>query len=299
MKYIYELSKENLKLAKAEVLAVLQLDSNKSQQKTYSLQSNLLFTSRFTAPDRLAYTKALYKFLGTDINKIQWNKHYKTNFRVRAKGMNEKAIADKIWPKLKNPKVNLKNPKTKIVVLNKKYYCLELYKNKENYEQRKSQNRPEPHPSSLHPKLARAMVNLGGAKKGSVILDPFCGSGGILIEASLIGMKPVGFDIDKIQIKRAKINLKHYKVKAKLEQKDALTIKKKYKYIVTDLPYGRSTKVKDVNKLLKDFLNNIKAETIVIGLPNFIKLPKSKYKIKQHFTQYLHKSLSKYIFVLK
>ena len=82
---------------------------------------------------------------------------------------------------------------------------------KENFEQRKAQNRPEHHPSSLHPKLARALINL--TQTTSSILDPMCGSGGILIEAGLMKLKPIGYDIDQIQINRSRINLSHFKIK--------------------------------------------------------------------------------------
>src|SRR3989344_6013764 len=51
----------------------------------------------------------------------------------------------------------------------------------------------------LPPKLARLMVNLSGVQpEGSAILDPFCGSGTILMEAALMGSKAViGSDISK------------------------------------------------------------------------------------------------------
>jgi len=292
MVYIYELSKENLKLAKTEVLTLTKARNSK-------LKKNLLFTSAYKYPERLAYTKAVYKFLGTNINKIKWQKYYKDSFCVRVQGANERELAEKIWNKLKNPIVNLKNPKTQFNLLSKKYFGLLIYKNQDDYEKRKTKNRPESHPSSLHPKLAKAMINLTGAIKSSIILDPFCGSGGLLIEAGLMGMKIEGSDLDRNMVNRAKINLKHYKIKAKVEQKDALTITRKYKYVVTDLPYGKSTKVTNIKSLVKEFLDNIKANVIVLGLPDFIKLPKNKYKVESYFKHYLHKSLSKKIYLLK
>src|SRR3989344_2118407 len=118
MQYIYEQSKENPKLAKAELLAIL-------NPKKYTMEKNLLFSSKLIDCNRLAYTKGAYKFLGTDINKIKWNNFYKTSFRVRAKGLDEKDIAGKIWERLKQPKVDLENPKTKIAILEKRYYTLE------------------------------------------------------------------------------------------------------------------------------------------------------------------------------
>jgi len=60
----------------------------------------------------------------------------------------------------------------------------------------------------LPPKLARMMVNLSGARKGSVLHDPFVGSGTILQEAALLGIDSlIGTDIDEQNIKDAKANL--------------------------------------------------------------------------------------------
>lgn len=49
----------------------------------------------------------------------------------------------------------------------------------------------------LPPKLARMMINLGGIDpKGKIVLDPFCGSGTVLMEAALMGATEIiGSDI--------------------------------------------------------------------------------------------------------
>ncbi len=60
---------------------------------------------------------------------------------------------------------------------------------------------------SIPPRLARAMINLTGVKKGDVVLDPFCGFGTILQEALLLGLKPIGVDIDKRCVSATKKNL--------------------------------------------------------------------------------------------
>jgi tRNA (guanine10-N2)-dimethyltransferase len=45
----------------------------------------------------------------------------------------------------------------------------------------------------LPPKLARMMINLAG-KRGGVLLDPFCGSGAVLLEGLLMGFDVIGSD---------------------------------------------------------------------------------------------------------
>jgi tRNA G10 N-methylase Trm11 len=47
----------------------------------------------------------------------------------------------------------------------------------------------------LPQKLARIMCNLAGLKEG-VVWDPFCGSGTILMEATMLGLDVIGSDID-------------------------------------------------------------------------------------------------------
>ena len=69
--------------------------------------------------------------------------------------------------------------------------------NTNRFDERRMHFNPAPHPSSLHPRLARAFVNLTGISKGE-LYDPFCGAGGILIEAALCGFIAVGSDIDPI-----------------------------------------------------------------------------------------------------
>ncbi|MBU1126029.1 MAG: DNA methyltransferase [Patescibacteria group bacterium] len=61
----------------------------------------------------------------------------------------------------------------------------------------------------LPPKLARMMVNLGDTEpEKSTILDPFCGSGTVLMEASMLGFKKMlGSDIQKQAVDDTEKNL--------------------------------------------------------------------------------------------
>ncbi len=60
---------------------------------------------------------------------------------------------------------------------------------------RRGLDRPAPHPGiSLSPRLARVLLNLAGLRRGQVVLDPFCGSGTILVEAYIESMKCIGLD---------------------------------------------------------------------------------------------------------
>lgn len=59
----------------------------------------------------------------------------------------------------------------------------------------------------LPPKLARMMINLSGVQMSQTLLDPFCGSGTILMEADLLGIEHIiGSDISPKAIADTKKN---------------------------------------------------------------------------------------------
>lgn len=60
---------------------------------------------------------------------------------------------------------------------------------------------------SLSPRLARTLVNISALSPGKTLLDPFCGTGSILMEAALQGLNCIGVDISRDRIARATENL--------------------------------------------------------------------------------------------
>lgn len=61
---------------------------------------------------------------------------------------------------------------------------------------------------AISPRLAKILINLSQAKPGELLLDPFCGVGGILQEALVRGINVYGIDKDKLAIEDARKNLK-------------------------------------------------------------------------------------------
>lgn len=313
MKKLFLLSKEDVKLAAAEAIELI-------KPKEYQLYKNLLIAdTQFNDYERLAYTKTVYQLLfittkrnlKKDIEKFDWQSIYKKDFCIRKFDIpeSERKLAGYIWNKLKNPKVNLKDATTVIHIfrLRSHYFCCNLIKDiPYTYDERKPHNRPALHPSSLHPRLARASINLTGIKKGKIV-DPFCGSGGILIEAGLLGLNPIGYDNDPSMIERADKNLKHFKIKNySLELKDSTLLNKPINYLVTDLPYGRNTPSSNLKRTYEFFLESLEKilkKKAVIMFPDFINVKKminkDVFEIENEFTQYLHKSLSKKIIIIK
>lgn len=58
----------------------------------------------------------------------------------------------------------------------------------------------------LPPKLAQILINLTGARTGT-ILDPFCGGGVVLQEARLLGFKVIGSDLALEMVKASRKNM--------------------------------------------------------------------------------------------
>lgn len=348
MKYIFFLSGDHIDLGKEEVASLFDVKNNRLIDKLLIIglkDSNEDSVNKTFK--RLALTKNIYKHLfecriDDLINRMKdfdWNSVYDKNFCLRIyhfindqlinqKIYSEKSLAGHIWRSLKHPKVNLENPKTLIQLLitkNKAYCGLLIYSNKEDFEARKSHLRPFPHPSSLHPKVARALINLTGIKGNEILLDPFCGTGGFLIEAGLMSIKSIGYDINKIMINGCIENLKHYNIKNfRIKNKNAIDITDKFDYVVTDLPYGLNSNAiseyyekdwkkgrinlkmqkegfyKDLEEFYLKFLKNLRKrlkKKAVIVFPDYVDYKKllklSKFKIEKEFENYVHGSLTR------
>ncbi len=149
--------------------------------------------------------------------------------------------------KLTGAKVSLKTPDTTLLLLivnNKFYLCKSMKSNlRRQLRERTPGKKIFFHPSMMNTQLARVMCNLAEIRPNMTVLDPFCGGGGILCEALLIGAKVVGFDLNWRLLKGAAANLSDInKTRYSLFQGDARTLPiGQYDSIVTDPPYGRSS----------------------------------------------------------
>jgi tRNA (guanine10-N2)-dimethyltransferase len=113
-----------------------------------------------------------------------------------------------------------------------------------SFERRKNRYMPFVYPASLHPKYARALVNLTEVSVGGRLLDPFCGTGAILAEGSMIGLKAMGTDFSERMIEGSRKNLDHLRLSSDLKLCDVGEIPQtvgRVDGIATDPPYGRST----------------------------------------------------------
>jgi len=72
---------------------------------------------------------------------------------------------------------------------------------------RRNEVKPFSHYSTLQPEFCRVLVNLARVSRGDLVLDPFCGAGGILMEACDLGATSLGLDFKLSMIKGARSNL--------------------------------------------------------------------------------------------
>lgn len=59
----------------------------------------------------------------------------------------------------------------------------------------------------LPPKLAQTLINLTGAQAGSTLLDPFCGTGTVLMEAFQMNINSHGSDISPDMVEATRVNM--------------------------------------------------------------------------------------------
>lgn len=117
-----------------------------------------------------------------------------------------------------------------------------------DFGSRKPTDRPFFQPGSMAPLDARAFVNIAGAAPETTILDPMCGTGGILLEAALVGSRVVGADAQWKMARGSQTNLSALTPEATWDvlRGDATSLAlddDSVDGVVFDAPYGRQSKI--------------------------------------------------------
>jgi len=256
----------------------------------------------------------------------QWAEKGKT-FVVRVRRIGESApevestdleqkIGAIILDKVKGIKVKLTNPDlTFFGVLTENKFIFgpklaEIYA--KPFVDRRPRRRPFFHPSAMPAKLARCMVNLAQPRAGDIVLDPFCGTASLLIEAGLMGCRVAGFDVQRRMVRGSLRNLSHYGVSTEgvLRADARYPPIKEVDCIVTDPPYGRSatTLGRETGEIVKDLLSTAKGyipkgKRVCIASPKSVEIgklvEKSGFKHVESHSVYVHRSLTREIAVLE
>ncbi|MBR9707658.1 MAG: hypothetical protein GOV15_04445 [Candidatus Diapherotrites archaeon] len=260
------------------------------------------------------YTTPVTELAGINLNWMVQDKPDKT-FKIDVERIDTTADRNEVIKTLaKNVEgqADLVNPNIEFIVLVHNDLAFissdPIHQNKTAFSQRNVKNRPYFDPVSINAKPARAMVNLSGAKEGDTVLDPFCGIGGINIEAALMNMKTIGIELEDRRAKGAIENLEKYSTNAnyKVITGDCLTTKiGQVDCIVTDPPYGLSSSTfgTEAQDLYEKFLDAIPenypfSTGLVMTAPfHFHKTLEEKgYRVKKAFEIRVHKSLTRRIY---
>lgn len=317
-KYVLEISGENIEIAATEINYI---------QRTYNNFDIVKFQQKFLLiegiPDNLK-NSAFINFISlvidenSDYRKLSGNEMPAGTFYVRVVGTGKsesEILESEIGKNIGGTgRVSFKNPDFRIraVLIDQWYLCMVVYeRNKKSFEERRAPMRPFFSPVSLHPKYARYLVNTSGTREGNTVLDPFCGTGGILIEAAMLGRKIIGNDSSLNMVMGTKLNFKYFKIEDyTVYNKDISELNLDFPVdaIVTDMPYGRSSGIDnhDIVELYREsfkkfyeLLKNGHMCSIIINNVEFLEYAKKYFKVENIVPVYQHKSLIRQFVVIK
>lgn len=328
---IFEPSGEHESLPAAEIIACLVAENAKFTVVEQGKGILIIKAKELNIEDmkeRLALTHHINRHLiSCEVSKIF---NLDTNFEIgygsfaaRAKriqrshmDINLKDVEKIVAKQVKGEnKVDLTDPdiEMRVVISERCHIGIKLADiDRNSFEKRKVQFRPYFSPVSLHPRLARALVNLSRVKRGQSLLDPFCGTGGILIESALIGAKTIGSDIDNRMVSGSRKNLNTFNIKeVTLFRADVSEVAgriEKVDAIATDPPYGRSatTNREEISSLYGrafDSFSKILRDggyvSIVLPDEESIKIGENYMNLEESHTLRVHRSLTRNFCVFK
>ena len=323
-------------------LSSLAIEEIKGLLEAYSLKYRIIYSDRFLVivevlgqipdkfPQRFSLIKSVNKFLGIYDSIIDVLKRVEEiayifeekGFHVRVHKLgpgwqhaNSAELAGKIG------KIIILNSNKSKVVFDSPDAVLNVFLSErvvlgiligsrdQSIFKRQPSKRPFSLPISMEPRVARAMVNMARLREGQALLDPFCGTGGILIEAGLMGIKVFGSDIDERMVRGTIRNLEFYGIKPeKIIKCDVREIAEYFSNIdgiVCDPPYGRSastfgeksTRLYEASfKAFKKVLKT--GGYVVISFPtaeHHLKIGMKYMMLKAIISYRVHKSLTRYI----
>jgi tRNA (guanine10-N2)-dimethyltransferase len=171
-------------------------------------------------------------------------------------------------------------------------------------------------PGSMAPLLARALVTIAGARPGATVVDPMCGTGGLLVEAHHVGATVIGLDAQSKMVRGTRTNLAHYAESAPTEERaddgfavlqgDVTRVPLRDDVVdgvCFDAPYGRQSKIEgDLGDLLSGALEEAQRlaprAVVVADRPWRDRIADTGWTVESRFERRVHRSLTRYITVL-
>ncbi len=180
------------------------------------------------------------------------------------------------------------------------------------FEGRAPTEKPFFKPGSMSPALARALSNIAGGYDGSTLLDPTCGTGGVLVESTLAGGRVMGGDASREMVEGARTNLRECADdEGALFVGDARSLPLASSSVdcaVTDLPYGRASHVegespKKVARAVLDELRRVVRDgsRVVAVSDGWLdeEAREAGFEVLERVEDRVHRSLTRRILVLR
>ncbi|WP_436245066.1 TRM11 family SAM-dependent methyltransferase [Paenibacillus sp. LjRoot56] len=123
------------------------------------------------------------------------------------------------------------------------------------------QQKPQNYSTALGTRLARAVVNIAVPEvAGTRVIDPCCGIGTVLVEAMSMGIDIVGYDINPLAVRGARVNLDHFGMPDVVQVADMRTLvphptalqgspELLYDALILDMPYNLCSVLPEDEKL--------------------------------------------------
>ena len=181
------------------------------------------------------------------------------------------------------------------------------YETIRDFSARKPTEKPFFQPGSMAPMDARAVANIAGAGPEARLLDPMCGTGGILVEAGLAGAAVVGVDAQAKMVRGARRNLRRYLGNGSVVRGDATRLPfedDSFDGVVFDAPYGRQSKIEgtSLEEVVGDALgeaHRLAPRAVLVGDRSWVEAAESAgWTVTACFERRVHASLVRYVHVL-
>jgi len=268
---------------------------------------------------RLAYSALVLDFLGAgppDRLPFTAAEVIRGTYAVRVAGAGaeiRRGLQRLVWQALPEPHVALRDPETELhaFVLPEGVWWGRLRQRVSGsaFAARLTQRRPFFRSYGMQPRKSRCLVNLSGVQPGERLLDPCCGTGSYLIEATLMGVEAYGSDIDPRAVAGAQANLEALGLAARLRRLDARALETwgvTFDAIVSDLPYGLSASLAGlgITELYREVLRAAalvlpRGRVAVFAAPSGMlpEVPEHFLVLERH-VEFVHRSLEREISVL-
>ncbi len=328
MRFWIELSGEHPTLPRAEALAALEAEGVVLREMTAS--AGILEVDAagpvLRAVSRLALAHVVCEELARgdfeDLRSFARSmdlegRSFRTRIRPRGIAIDRKALEGPLGADFgRTGRVDLSAPEVDFRVLVQEEFVLGRVihtVDRHGMEGRKVTRRAFQRPITLHPKLARALVNLSGVPIGGVLADPFCGTGGIVLEAARIGLRSVGADLRRTMVVGARTSLRALGTDAGFLVADAghgPWRRGQVDGIATDPPYGRAATTRGepplelYDRAFAAFDEALAARArVAITLPSdkAVEVGERRFELAERHAFRVHKSLTRQfcVFVMR